>query len=109
MSVRHSGVSPRGRFTLAAVSMGAVAIVAFAVLFGSRIGAARATAPKHGVGQLIAASSSAISKEALNKGQAQAGSMASTSKRTRGRPIRACDIFRATGRYSMFLTDDARR
>src|SRR5258707_2459569 len=104
MSV-HSGVSPRARFTLAAVSMGAVAIVAFVILmFGSRIGAARVTAPT----AIGATSSSAASKaEAIAKAKRMAGAMASYFEKNQGQTDPSVKYLSRSERYSMFLTDDA--
>src|SRR5580704_1083466 len=110
MSVHQSGVSPRARFTLAAVSMGAVAIVAFVVLMsGSRIGAARATAPiAIGANSSSPPGSSAISKaEAVERAKRMAGSMASYFEKNQGQTDPSVKYLSRSGRYSMFLTDDA--
>jgi hypothetical protein len=108
MSV-HSGVSPRARFTLAAVSMGAVAIVAFVILmFGSRIGAARATAPTAIGATSLSPSSSAASKaEAIAKAKRMAGAMASYFEKNEGQTDPSVKYLSRSERYSMFLTDDA--
>ena len=109
MSVQHSGVSPRARFTLAAVSMGSVAIVAFVVLmFGSRIGAAVPTAPIANGAKRVSPISAAASKaEAISKARRMAGSMASYFEKNQGQTDPSVKYLSRSGRYSMFLTDDA--
>src|ERR1700722_3504657 len=109
MAVHHSGVSPRVRFTLAAVSMGAVAIVAFVVLmFGSRIGAAVPTAPIANGAKRVSPISAAASKaEAISKARRMAGSMASYFEKNQGQTDPSVKYLSRSGRYSMFLTDDA--
>jgi Abnormal spindle-like microcephaly-assoc'd, ASPM-SPD-2-Hydin/Beta-propeller repeat len=93
MSVHHSGVSPRVRFTLAAVSMGAVAIVVFVVLMlGSRIG-----------GTTIATNPEQAREEALNK----IGGLPLYFEVNQGQVDPSVRYLARSGRYSLFLTDDA--
>jgi hypothetical protein len=110
MSVQHSGVSPRARFTLAAVSMGAVAIVAFVVLMlGSRMGAAKTVSQNSEVaGRSIPASPGAqnpeeLRKEALNK----ITGLPLYFEANRGQVDGSVRYLARSGRYSLFLTDDA--
>src|ERR1700688_1725444 len=93
MSVQHSGVSPRARFTLAAVSMGAVAIVAFVVLMlGSRMG-----------GTTIATNPEQAREEALNK----IGGLPLYFEVNQGQVDPSVRYLARSGRSSLFLTDDA--
>jgi len=108
MSVRNFGVSPRARLTVAALSIGAVAILAFVVLmFGSRIGAAK-TASAQVADRIIPASTDAQSpeearKEALNK----IAGLPLYFEANRGQVDPSVRYLARSGRYSLFLTDDA--
>jgi hypothetical protein len=110
MSVHHSGVSPRVRFTLVALSLGAVAIVAFmALTFGSRIGASTTASSNSQVaGQVIPASAGMqnpeeLRKEALNK----VAGLPLYFEANRGQVDPSVRYLARSGRYSLFLTDDA--
>ena len=110
MSVHHSGISPRVRFTLAALSLGAVAIVAFVVLtFGSRTGASVTGSAKSQVaGQAIPASAGMqnpeeLRKQALNK----IAGLPLYFEANRGQVDPSVRYVSRSGRYSLFLTDDA--
>src|SRR5580700_5935498 len=109
MSVRNSGVSPRARLTVAALSIGAVAIVAFVVMFGSRIGASIIGSPNSQVADgIIPASTDAQSpeqarKEALNK----ISGLPLYFEANRGQVDPSVRYLARSGRFSLFLTDDA--
>src|SRR5579862_1196374 len=110
MSVRNSGTSPRARFALAALSLGAVAIVAFVVLaFGSRIGASTSGSSNSRVaGQVIPASAGQpnpeeLRKEALNK----INGLPLYFEAYRGQVDPSVRYLARSGRFSLFLTDDA--
>ena len=110
MSVRNSGISPRARLTIAAVSMGAVALVVFLVLaFGSRIGGSIAASPNSQVADgIIPASTDARSpeearKDALNK----VSGLPLYFEANRGQVDPSVHYLARSGRYSLFLTDDA--
>src|SRR5580692_7948318 len=109
MSVRNSGVSPRARLTVAALSIGAVAIVAFVVMFGSRIGASIAGSPNSQVADRIIPASTDVQspeqarKEALNK----ISGLPLYFEANRGQVDPSVRYVSRTGRYSLFLTDDA--
>src|ERR1700676_1137871 len=110
MSVRNSGVSPRTRLTIAAVSMGAVALVAFVVLtFGSRIGGVLTASPNSKVAdRIISASTDAQSpeqarKDALNK----ITGLPLYFEANSGQVNPSVRYLSRTGRYTLFLTDDA--
>ena len=111
MSVRNYGVSPRARLTIAALSMGAVALVAFVVLFGSQIGAATHTALLAGAASSASstspATSAAMRAEAIEKAKHAAGTMASYFEKNQGQTDPSVKYLSRSGRYSMFLTDDA--
>ena len=112
MSVRNSGVSPRARVTVAAVSVGAFAILAFALMmFGSRIGAAVPPAPmaSSAKGALPASgeASAASRAEVIEKAKRMAGTMATYFERNQGQTDPSVKYLSRSGRYSMFLTDDA--
>ena len=90
MSVRRYGVSARARRTVAAVSIGAVAILAFVVLwFGSGIGPT--TNPEQ------------ARKEALDK----IAGLPLYFEVNRGQVDSSVRYLSRSGRYSLFLTDDA--
>ncbi len=93
MAVRSYGVSARARRTVAAVSIGAVAILAFVVLwFGSRIGAAATRSnPEQ------------ARKEALDK----IAGLPLYFEVNRGQVDSSVRYLSRSGRYSLFLTDDA--
>ena len=93
MAVRSYGVSARARKTVAAVSIGAVAILAFVVLwFGSRIGpAATGSNPEQ------------ARKEALDK----IAGLPLYFEVNRGQVDSSVRYLSRSGRYSLFLTDDA--
>ena len=93
MAVRSYGVSARARQTVAAVSIGAVAILAFVVLwFGSRIGpAATGSNPEQ------------ARKEALDK----IAGLPLYFEVNRGQVDSSVRYLSRSGRYSLFLTDDA--
>ena len=110
MSVHHSGISSRVRFTLAALSLGAVALVAFVVLsFGSRIGASITGSSNSQVaGQVIPASAGMqnpeeLRKQALNK----IAGLPLYFEANRGQVDPSVRYLARSGRYSLFLTDDA--
>ncbi len=91
MTVGNSGASIRARLTIAAVSLGAVAIVAFVVLkFGPRIGAGQQNAGE-------------LRKEALNK----IAGLPLYFEANHGQVDRSVRYLARSGRYSLFLTDDA--
>ncbi len=108
MSVRSYGVSPRARLTVAALSIGAVAILAFVVMgFGSRVGATK-TAPPQVSDRIIPASTDAQSpeearKEALNK----ISGLPLYFEANRGQVDPSVHYLARSGRFSLFLTDDA--
>ena len=90
MSVRRYGVSARARRTVATVSIGAVAILAFVVLwFGSGIGPT--TNPEQ------------ARKEALDK----IAGLPLYFEVNRGQVDSSVRYLSRSGRYSLFLTDDA--
>ena len=110
MSVRISGVSPRARLAIAAVSMGAVALVVFAVLmFGSRVGGSiNGSSNSQTAGRIIPASTDARSPEqarqdALNK----VSGLPLYFEANRGQVNPSVRYLSRTGRYTLFLTDDA--
>ncbi|WP_425156576.1 choice-of-anchor D domain-containing protein [Candidatus Binatus sp.] len=110
MSVHHSGISSRVRFTLAALSLGAVALAAFVVLsFGSRIGASITGSSNSQVaGQVIPASAGMqnpeeLRKQALNK----IAGLPLYFEANRGQVDPSVRYLARSGRYSLFLTDDA--
>ena len=110
MSVYHSGVSPRARLTVAAVLIGAVTLLAFLVLtYGSRIGATiTGSADTTMAGQAIPASAGAqnpeeLRKEALNK----ISGLPLYFEANRGQVDPSVRYLARSGRYSLFLTDDA--
>jgi Abnormal spindle-like microcephaly-assoc'd, ASPM-SPD-2-Hydin len=93
MAVHNSGVSPRARLTLAAVSMGAVAIVAFAVLMsGSRVGLTK-----------TGSNPAQARQDALNK----IGVLPLYFEVNEGQVDPSVRYLARSGRYSLFLTDDA--
>jgi hypothetical protein len=93
MAVRSYGVSARARRTVAAVSIGAVAILAFVVLwFGSRIGpTATGSNPEQ------------ARKEAIDK----IAGLPLYFEVNRGQVDSSVRYLSRSGRYSLFLTDDA--
>ena len=110
MSVYHSGVSPRARLTVAAVLIGAVTLLAFLVLtYGSRIGATiTGSADTTMAGQAIPASAGVqnpeeLRKEALNK----ISGLPLYFEANRGQVDPSVRYLARSGRYSLFLTDDA--
>jgi len=112
MSVRNYGVSPRARLTVAAVSIGTVAILAFVLLtFGARMGGAVTTSSKAGTIAAASPNSSgaiAASKaEAIAQAKHLAGTMASYFEKNQGQTDPSVKYLSRSGRYSMFLTDDA--
>lgn len=108
MSVRNYGVSPRARLTVAALSIGAVAILAFVVMmFGSRVGAAKTASPQV-ADRIIPASTDAQSpeearKEAMNK----ISGLPLYFEANRGQVDPSVHYLARSGRFSLFLTDDA--
>lgn len=82
MTVGNSGVSLRARLTITALSMGAVAIIAFTILtFGSRMGATT-TASATAIGAKTAAPNSSVASgasqaDAIRKAKRMAATMAS--------------------------------
>src|SRR6266851_2755245 len=108
MTVRNSGVAPRRRFTTAAVSIGAVAILAFVVLIlGSQMGGAKAASPQLS-DRIIPASVNAqtpeeVRKDALNK----ISGLPLYFESNRGQVDPSVRYLARSGRYSLFLTDDA--
>ena len=110
MSVRNSGISPRARLTIAAVSMGAVALVVFLVLaFGSRIGGSIAASPnsqvadRHNSGVHRRAEPEEARKDALNK----VSGLPLYFEANRGQVDPSVRYLARSGRYSLFLTDNA--
>ena len=110
MAFGNSRVSLRARWTIAAVSMGAIAIVAFAVvMFGSQIGAAITASPNSQIaGQAIPASAGQhipeeLRKEALNK----ISGLPLYFEKNQGQVNSSVRYLARSGRYSLFLTDDA--
>src|SRR5260370_42253959 len=93
MAVRNCGVAPRRRFTTAAVSIAAVAILAFVLLwFGSRIGPTT-----------MASNQEQAREEALNK----IGGLPLYFEVNQGQVDPSVRYLARSGRYSLFLTDDA--
>src|SRR5208282_6284426 len=91
MTVGNSGASIRARLTIAAVSLGAVAIVAVVVLkFGPRIGGTQQN-PRE------------LRKEALDK----IAGMPLYFEANHGQADPGVRYLARSGRYSLFLTDDA--
>ena len=110
MSVRNSGVSPRARLTIAAVSMGAVALVAFVVLmFGSRLGGSITASPNSQVAdRIIPASTDAQSPEQARKDALdKISGLPLYFEANRGQVDPSVRYLARRGRYSLFLTDDA--
>ena len=112
MAVRNSGVEPRLRFSTAAVLIGVVAILAFVVLpIRSRMGGAVTTvSPSLGASARSTNSDSAsrASKaDALETAKRRAGLMASYFEKNQGQSDPSVKYLSRSGRYSMFLTDDA--
>src|SRR5258708_37380851 len=92
MSVRNYGVSPRARRTVA-LSLGAVATLAFVLLwFGSRIGPTT-----------MASNQEQAREEALNK----IGGLPLYFEVNQGQVDPSVRYLARSGRYSLFLTDDA--
>ena len=97
MTVGDSGISLRARLTIAAVSMGAVAIAAFVVLaFGSRIG--RAITATEAV-----QNREELRKKALNK----FAGLPLYFEKNQGQVNQSVRYLARAGRMSLFLTDDA--
>ena len=97
MSVGISGVSARARFSVAALSVGAIAIVAFVVMtFGARIGmATRATKAVDNPEQ--------ARRDALNK----IAGLPLYFEKNQGQVNKSVRYLARAGRMSLFLTDDA--
>ena len=110
MAIGNSRVSLRARWTIAAVSMGAIAIVAFAVvMFGSQIGAAiTASAPSPAIASSTDASSMSPAEKvaAIEKAKGSIASMASYFEKNQGQTDPRVKYLSRSGRYSLFLTDD---
>ena len=99
MAVGDSGVSLRARLTIAAVSIGAVAIAALVVMAsGSRIG--RAITAK-------ADSPVASRAEAVRKAKGEIASMPAYFEVNQGQTDPSVKYLSRSGRYSTYLTDDA--
>src|ERR1700734_2826234 len=97
MTVGNCGVSLRARLTIAAVSIGAVAIAAFMhVRFGSRIGPALTASE-------AAQNPEQIRQEAMNK----IAGLPLYFEANRGQVDPSVRYLSRSGRYSLFLTDDA--
>jgi hypothetical protein len=96
MAVSDSGVSVRARFTMAAASLGAVAIAALVVMTsGSRLGRVAPAASEPNPAQLR--------QEALNKISA----LPLYFEANEGQVDSSVPYLSRSGRYSLFLTDDA--
>jgi hypothetical protein len=110
MSVVKSGGLSRARLAVAAVSIGAVAIAVFAVLtFGSRIGAMSKRSPNSEVaGRIIPASAGAQSAEDRRKeAMGKIAGIPLYFEANRGQVDPSVHYLARSGRYSLFLTDDA--
>ncbi len=112
MSFRNSGGLPRARRTVAAVLVGAVALLALVVItFGSRIGASVSTPPT-AIGPQSASSNpspigAATKAESIAKAKKMAGTMASYFEKNEGQTDASVKYLSRSGRYSLYLTDDA--
>lgn len=110
MSAVKSGGLSRARLAVAAVSIGAVAIAVFAVLtFGSRIGAMSKGSPNSEVaGRIIPASAGAQSAEDRRKdAMGKIAGIPLYFEANRGQVDPSVRYLARSGRYSLFLTDDA--
>ena len=107
MAFGNSRVSLRARWTIAAVSMGAIAIVAFAVvMFGSQIGAAITASPNSQIaGQAIPASAGRTYPRASRRRRCEAPWL--YFEKNQGQVNSSVRYLARSGRYSLFLTDDA--
>jgi len=108
MAVDSNRVTLRARLTVAAVSVGAVAMVAAVVmLFGSRIGGA-ITADSPTSGGAISASAEQQNPEELRKEAAnKIAGLPLYFEKNQGQVNPSVRYLSRNGRYSLFLTDDA--
>ncbi len=115
MTVGNSGASMRRRLRIAAVSVGAVAIIALVVLkFGSRIASAITPSPNSATasGAKTEAPDSSVASaarqaEAIQNAKGMIASMPSYFEKNQGQTDPSVKYLSRSGRYSMFLTDDA--
>src|SRR5271155_1287384 len=97
MAVRNSRVSLRARLTIAAVSTGAVAIVAFTLLtFAARVG-----------GAPTASASTANREQLRQQAMHKIAGLPLYFEANRGQVDPSVRYLARSGRYSLFLTDDA--
>ena len=107
MSVGNSGVSVRTRSLIAAVSVGALGILAFVVLtFGSRTGAS--TTASVTTASAAAAASQAASEAATKlKAKRMIAAMPLFFEPNHGQTDLSVRFLSHSGRHSLYLTDDA--
>ena len=110
MAVGNSGISLRTRSLIAAVSIGGVAILAFVVLtFGSRTGGAITGSSNSQVARrAIPASNAVEEREQLRKDtENKIAGLPLYFEANRGQVNPSVRYLARSGRYSLFLTDDA--
>ncbi len=107
MAVGNSGISMRTRSLIAALSIGAVGILAFVVLtFGSRTGAST-TAPVTTASAAAAASQAASEAATKLKAKRMIAAMPLFFEPNHGQTDPSVRFLSHSGRHSLYLTDDA--